>query len=119
MDFGPLLLNNFLPNLAFHLPLLIVLLVGFVMAIIRWKKNPRTSLLTAIATAISGVVMFLGVVSNSFLYYFGYEVLNMDFVTVNIIFKVLTVVFNLLTSVSWVLVLIAIFFKKKPKAETE
>jgi len=119
MRFGPLFLNTFLPNLAFHLPLLIALVVGFVMAIIRWKKHPRASLLTVIATAVASLVVLFSVITNSFLYFLCYEVFGMDFTAVGIISSVLSALFNLLMAGSWVLVLIAIFSKNKQKEEPE
>lgn len=53
------------------------------------------------------------VVINSFLYYFLNLQFDMDYRTIDTIFKVLGGVFNLLTAGGWVLVLIAIFGKKK------
>lgn len=119
MQFGQIFLNTFLPNLAFHLPLLIALVVGLVMAIIRWKKHPRASLLTVIATAIASLVVLFSVITNSFLYFLCYELFDMDFMAFSIISKVLSALFNLLMAGSWVLVLIAIFSKNKPKEKTE
>jgi multisubunit Na+/H+ antiporter MnhB subunit len=72
-NFGPIFMRTFLPNLALQLPVLLVLGVGLVMAIVRWKKAPRASLLTLIAAAVIGLITFLSVVVNSFLYYFLYN----------------------------------------------
>jgi len=115
-DFGTLFLQSFLPNLAYQLPVLITLLVGFIIAITRWKKNSRVSLLTVLAIAIVSVVTTLGVFANSILPYILYENANMDYATIGIIFSVISVLFNLLTAGSWILLLIALFGKKKTKA---
>jgi len=40
----------------------------------------------------------------------------MDYATIGIIFSVISVLFNLLTAGSWILLLIALFGKKKTKA---
>ncbi len=115
-DFGALFLQSFLPNLAYQLPVLITLLVGFIIAITRWKKNPRVSLLAVIAFVIFSVITILSVFSNSVLPYILYDNSNMDYATIGIIFSVISVLFNLLAAVSWILLLIALFGKKKTKA---
>jgi len=112
-DFGPIFMRTFLPNLALQLPVLLVLGVGIVMAIVRWKKAPRASLLTLIGMVIISFVTVLSVVVNSFLYYFLNNQFDMGYRTIDTIFKVLGGIFNLLTAGGWVLVLIAIFGKKK------
>jgi len=114
-NFGSILLNSFLPNLATNLPLIIILLVGFVMALVRWRKNPRASLLIVIATDLALIVSVLSIATSSFLFYLGYEVFYLDFGTVNIIFQVTTVILNLMMAVSWVLMFIAVFGKRKSK----
>jgi hypothetical protein len=114
-NFGSLLLNNFLPNLAYQLPVLIVLLVGLVIAIARWRKSPRTSLLTLLAIFIVLFVTVLGVFTNSTLSFLLYQTLEMDFSTARIVFIVLSIALNLLTACGWVLLLMAIFSKKKPQ----
>ena len=115
-DFGALFLESVLPNLAYQLPVLIVLLVGFIIAITHWRKNPRVSLLTVLAIAIVSVVTTLRVFANSILPCILYENSNMDYATIGIIFSVISVLFNLLTAGSWILLLIALFGKKKTKA---
>jgi hypothetical protein len=52
-------MRTFLSNLALQLPVLLVLGVGIVMAIVRWKKAPRASLLTLIGMVIIGFVAVL------------------------------------------------------------
>ncbi len=111
-NFGPIFMHTFLPNLALQLPVLLVLGVGIVIAIVRWKKAPRASLLTLIGMVIIGFVTILSVVVNSFLYHYLIQ-LYMDFRIRDTIFKVLGGIFNLLTAGGWVLVLIAIFGKRK------
>ncbi len=114
-NFGPIFMRTFLPNLALQLPVLLVLGVGIVLAVIRWKKAPRTSLLTLIGMIIIGIVTLLSVFVNSFLYYFLYDQFDMDYRTIDTIFKVLGGIFNLLMAGGWVLVLLAIFGKRKSK----
>jgi hypothetical protein len=59
INFGPIFMRTFLSNLALQLPVLLVLGVGIVMAIVRWKKAPRASLLTLIGMVIIGFVTVL------------------------------------------------------------
>ena len=115
-DFGALFFQSFLPNLAYQLPVLIVLLVGFIIAITRWRKNPRVSLLTLLAIILVSGITIVGVFTNSVLPYILYNNSDLDYSTIGIIFSVITVLFNLLSAGSWILLLVALFGKKKTKA---
>ena len=115
-DFGALFFQSFLPNLAYQLPVLIVLLVGLIIAITRWKKNPRVSLLTLLAIILVSGITIVGVFTNSVLPYILYNNSDLDYSTIGIIFSVITVLFNLLSAGSWILLLVALFGKKKTKA---
>jgi hypothetical protein len=115
-DFGYLFLQVFLPSLAYQLPVLIVLLVGLILAIVRWRKDPRISLLTLLAIVLVAGITIIGVFTNSVLPYILYDNTDLDYSTIGIIFSVVSVVFNIGTAVSWVLLLIALFGKRKEKA---
>ncbi len=111
-DFGTLFLQSFLPNLAYQLPVLIALLVGFIIVITRWRKNPRVSLLILLAILIAFLVRILSTFTDSMLWYILYDI---NYTARVIVSSVLSVVFSLLTAVSWILLLIALFSKPKPK----
>jgi len=67
ISYGPL--RNALTQLLTTLPLLIAWLVGIIIAIVRWKKNPRASLLTLLALIILGGIHILSVVFNASFFY--------------------------------------------------
>jgi len=119
MDIGTAFLPNFLLQLVVYLPVLIVLLAGLVMAIIRWKKHPRASLLMMIAAVLAGLAVILNAGVNSFPLNLYYLQGMITAATKDIIANILSLIISLLTAGSWVLVLIAVFGKRKPKAEAE
>jgi len=114
-NFGSILLNSFLPNLAYQLPVLIALLVGLVIAIVRWRKTPRASLFTLLAILLVLFITLLRTFTNSTLSFILYDLFYMDYATIRIVFSVLAVIFNLLTAISWALLFVAIFSKRKNK----
>ncbi len=114
-NFGSILLNSFLPSLAYQFPVLIALLVGLVIAIVRWRKTPRTSLITLLAILLVIFVTLLGTFTNSALSLILYDIFYLDYATIGIVFSVLAIIFNLLTAISWALLFVAIFSKRKPK----
>lgn len=112
--FGYLLLNSFLPDLAHKLPLLIVLIVGFITSITRWRKNPRVSLLTLLAVVIFMVTLILDTFSTSVLPSLLYST-NMEYQTITAILAITSVVLGFPIAVCWILLLIALFGKQKQK----
>jgi len=65
--FNPLTINAELKNLAVQSPLLIVYLVGFILALVRWRHHPRASLLTVIGSLTAIVIyVFFSVASPLF-----------------------------------------------------
>ena len=111
-NFGELFVRSFLPNLAYQLPVLITLIVGIILAITRWRKNPRVSLLSLIALLTILFVRVVSTFTSSVLPIFLYSTVANP----GIILSVLSIVYTLLSTASWVLLLIALFGKGKPKA---
>jgi membrane protein YdbS with pleckstrin-like domain len=58
------LLISALGSIAISTPIIIVLLIGIALALLRWRRHPRVSLLTLIASA----VMIVGMIGAIFLY---------------------------------------------------
>ena len=117
VSYGPVIRNT-MTQLATSLPLLIAWLVGLILAIGRWKKNPRVSLLTLLALIILGIVHILSVAFNTSFYYIA-SMNGMNGITVRTIQIVVQVVFSLGNAAGWVLLLIALFGKGKQKTEAE
>ena len=115
VSYGPII-QNALTQLATSLPLLIVWLVGIILAILRWKKNPRTSLLTLIALVILGGVHILSVIFGTSFFYIA-SMNGMKGQLVRTIQTVAQILFSLGDAVGWVLLLLALFGKPKKKAE--
>ena len=107
-------LGFFLGDLIYQLPLLIVLLIGFIISIKRWRKNPHVSLLTLLATLIASISI------NLYVFYFSVMVWILrpvwELSTLNLVSSIFSILFNALTAVSWVLLLIALFGKGKVKS---
>jgi len=114
IPYGPLLSNS-LTQLLTTLPLLIVWLVSIIIAIVRWKINPRASLLTLLGLVILMGVHILSVIFNTSFYYIA-SYSNMNPLTTRTVSIIVQVVFSLTNAGAWVMVLIAIFGKPKKKA---
>lgn len=116
IDIGSLL-NNLISPLLAGLPLLIVWIVGIILAITHWGKQPRRSLFTLLAIVIFVLVFIGGILFNNF----GPPLLiesGMPWSTYRIIFLISNLVFNLFSTGAWVLLLLAIFKQKKAQQET-
>ena len=113
-NIGEVLLSS-LTSLLTSLPLLITWIVGIIIAIIRWKKAPRRSLLALLALVIIMGVHIVSVVFNNSFFLLA-SVNGMDYKMVSTVSVIASIVFGLVDAVSWVLVLLAIF--GKPKAST-
>lgn len=115
ISYGPII-RNALTQLSTTLPVMIAWLVGIIIAIVRWKKNPKTSLLTLIGLVIlMGVHIILSVFNTSF--YYLASINGMKGTTVRVIQIVVQIVLSLVASGGWVLLLVALFGKPKKKAE--
>lgn len=118
-DFGSILLNSFLPSLAYQLPVLIALLVGLVIAIVRWRKTPRASLFAFLAILLVLFVTLVRTFTDSALSLILYDVFYMDFTTIGIVHSILAIVYNLLMAISWALLFAAIFSRRTTKAPAD
>ena len=113
-----LFIRNSLTQLMSTLPLMIAWLVGIVIAIVRWKKNPKASLLTLLALVVlMGVHIVLTVFNTSF---HSIATINgMNPMTVRTISIVVQVLLSLVNAGAWVMLLAAIFGKSKKSVETD
>jgi len=111
-----IIVQGILPNLAIYAPIVLVLLVGFVLAIVTWKKHPKASLLTILAIPLFILNLLLSLVVPFFPQFLLY--LN---VRINFPLRSLAIVSNIVLSalsfIGWILILLAIFLRRKPKAK--
>lgn len=56
------MIRMFLSNLAMHLPMMIVIVVGLVMALHSWRRNPKASMWAAIGFGIMLVANLANVI---------------------------------------------------------
>jgi hypothetical protein len=106
-------LTSSLLTLVIYIPLYITWLVGLVVAIVNWKRAPKTSLFTVIAVAI---LFLLNVFGQMFSINFPLWVSrqgNMPTAQIGIIMAVIGFVETLLVAGCWVLIFIAIFSGRK------
>jgi hypothetical protein len=100
--------------LIVQIPLILVWLVGIIIAIARWKKHPRISLLSVIA--ITGL-LFLSIAGN----YLGMwlpvmlRANNWNISRIGVINTAVGFVRSLLSAILWGLILAAIFSKRNDK----
>lgn len=116
VDYGQLTLTA-LTNLAVDIPLFIVWLVGIIIAIVRWKKSPRTSLFTILGLLI---IAFVRVILSTFAAFFPMIAYNNGMLTDSIgtTFTIVNIIGILIETGGWVLLLLAIFGSKTKKTET-
>jgi hypothetical protein len=113
-----LFLEGVLPFLAVNLPLYLVWLVGIVLSIITWNKHPKSSLLSVIAF----VIFFINTLVSNFLSILPVYLHNtrgMSLSNIGTLSTILNLVLILFRVVGWVLILIAIFGRRKSKAKTK
>lgn len=109
MDYGPVLLTS----LGYQLPLMLVWLVGFVFAILRWKWHPRVSLLIVIALVLAFFGSIISVISNLLPLYMSRN-MNVAASQIGVYMGIIGVVNILLHFVMWILLIIALFVGRKP-----
>jgi hypothetical protein len=113
-----IIVQGILPNLAIYAPIVLVLLVGFILAIVTWKKHPKASLLTILAIPFFMLNLLLSLVVPflpQFLVYLRIR-MNLPIRTVAIASNI---VISALGFIGWILILLAIFLHRKPKTKTE
>ena len=110
-NFGGILISS-LSVLLTSLPLLITWIVGIIIAIVRWKKAPRRSLLALIALVIFMGMHILSAVFNSSFFLIASDN-GMDYQAISSVSVIVNIVFGLVDVAGWVLVLLAIFGKPK------
>lgn len=108
----------FLTALAFRLPLFLAWLVGIVLSIVFWKRNPKVSLLTLIAILLMACISTISTIASSAAPMMA-EQFGMRVSQIGYIFGVTNIITIVAETISWGLVLGAIFGWRKPPVETE
>jgi amino acid transporter len=100
------------------LPLFIVWIIGLVVAIIRWKKDPKKAVFTLLAILIVGFVLLLEIAWSIF----GIRWMNTSRTGIRMARTLVIVVpltINLLRAGGWILILLAIFSQPKKSRDEE
>ncbi len=107
--------TQFLTSIGVQIPLLAVWLLGAVLAVVFWQRNPRGALLILLACVIClfDVVAF-GVI-YAVLPQFLPRVMDLGGIGFRTIYSALGLIRSCLIAVAWVLVLVAVF-RKNPAA---
>ena len=109
-------------TLAEQAPSLIVLLVGIVFALTRWKRFPKVSLMVAIGLGL----LLLQVILFLFVYdlvppLFLNDALNRGIEQYNstrrIVFLILGLIYNIVAALGFAILLAAVFMKRKREPE--
>ena len=112
MEYG----SYFLTALGSRIPVMIIWLVGFVFALLRWKRHPLVSLLIVAGLVVQFLSSLLGVVSGILPLYLHNE-MAVPLKEANIYLGVVSVINIILGTVGWALLVAALFIKRKPAAE--
>ncbi len=100
------------------LPLFIVWIIGLVVAIIRWKKEPKKAIFTLLAILIIGFVLLLEIAWNIFgIRWINTRGAGMRMARTLVIAAPLTI--NLLRAGGWIFILLAIFSQPKKSRDEE
>ena len=106
------IVSAILINLATQLPILIAFIVGIIISIVTWKRNPKPSMLALIGFIILVGLTIIGSVSN----FLSYFLSNSSGIRVSQIGWITTTVFTILTIIrsgAYALLIAAIFSKRK------
>jgi hypothetical protein len=111
------MISYFLMALLQRTPLLLVILVGIILSIARWKRHPKASLLTLIALGFYLIKLFAFTALNYWIPSLR-ESMNWSFAALNNLFTVLHVVNDIGFAVVTVLLVTAAFANRAPEAAT-
>ncbi len=100
------ILSSALKSLAIQSPTLLAMLVGFVIALIRWPRHPAVSALVLMAVSVSILTM-----GTAAFVYAGLPWLRdaLDIHNMQIVYRVVNVISMILYAVAWGLLLTAAF----------
>lgn len=98
-----------LGSLLVRLPILLIWLVGVIIAIVRWQRHPRTSLMLVLGLAILTLASLIGVFWEAWL---PQGAARIGVSRIGALASVYGIVQALISAVGWVLVIIAVFSKR-------
>lgn len=101
---------------AAQIPFYLVWLVGLILAIVFWKKQPKASLLAVIGLAGIFILNVVGTYTSTFLSMNLYES-GMSTREIGIAMGIRTIVFNILGASFWGLIIASIFVGRKRAPE--
>jgi hypothetical protein len=102
-------------NLAVQLPQLVVLLVGLVIALITWKRNPRPSLWALIGFSVFIILIIVGSLTSALPLTLSQRN-NLSMQSIGTIVAVLTIIISLFHAVGWGFLIAAVFSARKKTA---
>jgi len=111
------MVSYFLMALLQRTPLLLVILVGIILSIARWKRHPKASLITLIALGFYLIKLF-GFTAFNYWIPSLRESMNWSFAVLNNLFTVLHVLNDIGFAVVIVLLVAAAFANRAPEAAT-
>lgn len=105
-----------LSNLLIQLPLLIVWIIGIIVALVRWSKHPRVSLVALIGLAVLFVIALVGGLLTPWLQMTLMRN-GMSGSRVGLLSGIVGIVLSLIRAGAWGLILVAIFSKRETQDE--
>ena len=111
------MVSYFLMALLQRTPLLLVILVGIILSIARWKRHPKASLITLIALGFYLIKLF-GFTALNYWIPSLRESMNWSFAALNNLYTVLHVLNDIGFALVIVLLVAAAFANRAPEAAT-
>lgn len=105
-----------LQALAVAIPLFLIWIIGVIVAIARWKQDPRKAILTLLGIFLIAFVFLLEITWNTF----GIRWINTNpsvFRLGRTLVIAIPLLLNLLKAGGWILILLAVFSKTKKTVE--
>jgi hypothetical protein len=97
-----------------QVPVFLVWLVGLVLALVRWKRHPKVSLLTCIA-----FVMFFAEIPFFFYLYFYIDwMMLVPSTSLEFVSTVINIIESLISATAWGLLLVAVFGWRSEQGKT-
>jgi hypothetical protein len=96
-------------------PILLMIVIGLVFAIIRWRRHPSVSLLTAIALVIYVIKIFTFALINYWLPNLRFS-LHVSYAAINNLYILLSVLSDIAFAIVLLILVIAAFLKRQTLA---
>lgn len=101
-----------LGNLLTQLPVILVWLAGFIFAVTRWQRHPKSSLFLTLALLIlAGLMLFNSILGIALPQYMMQQ--DIPASQMGIVFTARSILSAIVSAIAWILVLLAVFSERE------